>query len=77
MRVRVRPTGYLAFREAPVLGGLVARLRTERPDLQPDVVMVDGNGVLHPAQCGLASVGTQPERGRRRALMPRRSTSGC
>ncbi|MDD3493167.1 MAG: endonuclease V [Candidatus Thermoplasmatota archaeon] len=38
---------YLAYREGPVLEGL---LRGRRPSL----VMVDGNGVLHPRGCGLA-----------------------
>ncbi|CAK0872180.1 unnamed protein product [Prorocentrum cordatum] len=40
--------GYLAFREVPHHGALLRRLRRERPDLAPDVVLVDGNGVLHP-----------------------------
>lgn len=47
-------TGYLAFREAPALVELVGRLRARRPDLVPQVLMVDGNGVLHPRGCGLA-----------------------
>ena len=47
--------GFLAFREAPILERLLKRLMSERSDLIPDVVLVDGNGVLHPARCGLAS----------------------
>jgi deoxyinosine 3'endonuclease (endonuclease V) len=46
--------GYLAFREAPFLLQLLAQLQTSRPDLAPDLVMVDGNGVLHPNRFGLA-----------------------
>ena len=46
--------GYLAFREAPFILRLLARLRSARPDLAPDVVLVDGNGVLHPNRFGLA-----------------------
>jgi hypothetical protein len=46
--------GYLAFREAPALVELIRRLRTRRPDLVPQVLLVDGNGVLHPRACGLA-----------------------
>lgn len=38
---------YLAYREGPVLERL---LRGHRPSL----VMVDGNGILHPRGCGLA-----------------------
>lgn len=46
--------GFLAFREAPFLLRLLAQLRSDRPDLAPDLVMVDGNGVLHPNRFGLA-----------------------
>lgn len=46
--------GFLAYREAPALVELVGRLRATRPDLLPQVLMVDGNGVLHPRGCGLA-----------------------
>ena len=46
--------GFLAYREAPALVELVGRLRASRPDLLPQVLMVDGNGVLHPRGCGLA-----------------------
>lgn len=46
--------GYLAFREAPALVDLVRRLRAQRPDMLPDLLMLDGNGVLHPRGCGLA-----------------------
>lgn len=46
--------GYLAFREAPALIDLVRRLRAQRPDMLPELMMVDGNGVLHPRGCGLA-----------------------
>jgi endonuclease V len=47
--------GYLAFREVGHLAALVARMRAERPDLDVDIVFVDGNGVLHPRGAGLAS----------------------
>eukprot|EP01084_Bolivina_argentea_P258222 435232_1 len=46
--------GYLAFREAPHLLHLISRLREERPDLEPDITLVDGNGLLHPRGAGLA-----------------------
>ncbi|MBC6905799.1 endonuclease V [Saccharophagus sp. K07] len=42
--------GYLSFREVPALyrawGGL---------ELKPDVVMVDGHGIMHPRKMGVAS----------------------
>jgi len=47
--------GFLAFRELPAFQALFSRFRQERPDLELDVVMVDGNGVLHPRGFGSAS----------------------
>jgi endonuclease V len=47
--------GYLAFREAPHILKLIEKLRQTQPDLLPQVIFVDGNGVLHPRGCGLAS----------------------
>ena len=41
---------YLAFRELPPLLKLLNKLETK-----PDVIMVDGNGILHPKGVGLAS----------------------
>ncbi len=46
--------GFLGFREVPALMGLLEELRTTRPDLVPDVILLDGNGVLHPRGFGLA-----------------------
>jgi len=46
---------YLAFRETPSLVALFDKLREERADLLPQVVLVDGNGVLHPRGFGIAS----------------------
>lgn len=42
-------TGLLSFREAPVLLEAFARVRAE-----PDVVMLDGQGLAHPRRLGLA-----------------------
>ncbi len=42
--------GLLSFREAPVLLEAFARVRSE-----PDVVMLDGQGLAHPRRLGLAS----------------------
>eukprot|EP00756_Hemistasia_phaeocysticola_P057072 Hpha_TRINITY_DN33705_c0_g1::TRINITY_DN33705_c0_g1_i1::g.25068::m.25068 len=47
--------GFLAFRESPPLEVLIKDLRARKPDLVPDVVMVDGNGRIHPRLLGLAS----------------------
>ena len=46
--------GFLAFREAPHLEDLVTTQRRERPELTPSLLVVDGNGLLHPRQAGLA-----------------------
>ena len=46
--------GFLAFREAPHLVDLVATQRRERPELTPQLLVIDGNGLLHPRQAGLA-----------------------
>eukprot|EP00899_Mesostigma_viride_P006281 jgi/Mesvir1/15654/Mv03259-RA.1 len=46
--------GFLAFREAPAALALLQQLRNDRPDLFPQVVFVDGNGMLHPKGFGSA-----------------------
>eukprot|EP00035_Acanthoeca_spectabilis_P014462 m.276485 g.276485 ORF g.276485 m.276485 type:complete len:483 (+) comp16144_c0_seq2:2831-4279(+) len=46
--------GFLAFREVPHLEPLIAELRATRPELEPQVIMVDGNGSLHWRRFGLA-----------------------
>lgn len=47
--------GFLAFRESPALLELIEKLAKERPEVYPQVLMVDGNGILHPRGFGLAS----------------------
>lgn len=47
-------SGFLAFREVPHLVTLFRRLEAERPDLRPDLIFVDGNGLLHPEKFGIA-----------------------
>lgn len=47
--------GYLAFREVPHLVKLMEKLRQISPHLEPDAILVDGNGILHPRGFGLAS----------------------
>jgi len=46
--------GYLAFREAPFLVSLLDELRRTAPHLLPEVILIDGNGILHPNRFGLA-----------------------
>ena len=46
--------GYLAFREVEFLCDLLKELRTSAPHLVPEVILVDGNGILHPNGFGLA-----------------------
>ncbi|XP_036197753.1 endonuclease V isoform X6 [Myotis myotis] len=47
-------SGFLAFREVPFLVGAVQRLQEKEPSLMPQVLLVDGNGVLHPRGFGVA-----------------------
>lgn len=47
-------SGFLAFREVPFLVDAVRRLREKEPSLVPQVLLVDGNGVLHPRGFGVA-----------------------
>jgi len=47
--------GYLAFREVQPLMSLIITLRETRPELVPQVILVDGCGILHPRGFGLAS----------------------
>jgi len=47
--------GFLAFREAPHYCRILGKLLKSRPELMPDVVIVDGNGILHPRGFGVAS----------------------
>ncbi|KAG6936869.1 endonuclease V [Chelydra serpentina] len=46
--------GYLAFREAPFLVEAAQRLQEREPRLRPQVLLVDGNGVLHHRGFGVA-----------------------
>ncbi|XP_066371143.1 uncharacterized protein [Miscanthus floridulus] len=47
--------GFLAFREAPILLGLLEKVKINAPHFYPQLLMVDGNGLLHPrAGFGLA-----------------------
>ena len=47
--------GFLAFKEVPHFVDLYDKFKKERPDLKIDMVLVDGNGILHCNQCGCAS----------------------
>jgi len=47
--------GFLAFREADHLAKLVEDQRKTKPEVTPSVIMMDGNGILHPNRAGLAS----------------------
>lgn len=41
---------YFSYRELPIVQQLIKMLRRK-----PSLVLLDGNGILHPAYCGLAS----------------------
>ncbi|KAG0096900.1 hypothetical protein BGZ93_003813 [Podila epicladia] len=47
--------GYLAFREVGPLMDLINTIRRDQPALVPQLIFVDGCGVLHPRGFGLAS----------------------
>ncbi|KAF2072127.1 hypothetical protein CYY_006546 [Polysphondylium violaceum] len=49
--------GFLAFRETPFLIQLIDRLKQSQDNSKflPQVIIVDGNGILHPRSFGLAS----------------------
>ncbi|XP_040100714.1 endonuclease V isoform X6 [Oryx dammah] len=47
-------SGFLAFRELPFLVDAVQQLRQREPRLMPQVLFVDGNGVLHHRGFGVA-----------------------
>ncbi|XP_022731295.1 endonuclease V isoform X2 [Durio zibethinus] len=40
--------GFLAFREAPILVHLLEKMKNDASPFYPQVLMVDGNGLLHP-----------------------------
>ncbi|KAK0571001.1 hypothetical protein LWI29_009635 [Acer saccharum] len=46
--------GFLAFREAPVLLQLLDNMKKNANPFYPQVLLVDGNGLLHPRGFGLA-----------------------
>jgi deoxyribonuclease V len=41
---------YFAYRELPIVEKLVSRLK-----IKPSLLLLDGNGILHPYRCGFAS----------------------
>ncbi|KAG6546256.1 hypothetical protein Mapa_012295 [Marchantia paleacea] len=47
--------GFLAFRESPVILNLLDRVARKEKEFYPQLLMVDGNGILHPRGFGLAS----------------------
>jgi len=47
--------GFLAFRELEHFKYLLHELRNTHPDIFPQVVLVDGNGILHPRKAGSAT----------------------
>ena len=47
--------GFLAFREFRFLANLVEEQIELNPELTPEVLLIDGNGILHPNRAGIAS----------------------
>jgi deoxyinosine 3'endonuclease (endonuclease V) len=48
-------SSYLAFREIDALQKLVEQQKLNHPKLTPEVILVDGNGILHERKAGLAT----------------------
>jgi deoxyinosine 3'endonuclease (endonuclease V) len=48
-------SGYLGFREVPIYAILIEKLKQNNIELIPDVIMVDGFGILHQRCFGSAS----------------------
>ncbi len=46
--------GYLAYREAPFLLSKLEKLKQKNPNLYPQCILIDGNGVLHQNKFGMA-----------------------
>lgn len=45
---------YLAFREVKFLVELISTMEKQKPNIFPQVILVDGNGMLHPRDFGIA-----------------------
>jgi endonuclease V len=48
-------SGFLGFREVPVYNILLNRLKKNNPEFYPDIILVDGFGILHHREFGSAS----------------------
>uniref|UniRef100_H2ZIR2 Endonuclease V n=1 Tax=Ciona savignyi TaxID=51511 RepID=H2ZIR2_CIOSA len=48
-------SGFLAFHEIEFFMEQYEKLQTKRPDLIPQITMIDGNGIYHERRCGAAS----------------------
>ena len=46
--------GFLAFKEVPAYLQLFERLKKKKPELWPQVLLVDGNGIFHNRSFGCA-----------------------
>ena len=42
--------GFLSYREGPAIGAAYSKLENK-----PDILIFDGNGILHPLRCGIAT----------------------
>eukprot|EP00591_Stephanopyxis_turris_P001297 CAMPEP_0195527342 /NCGR_PEP_ID=MMETSP0794_2-20130614/28960_1 /TAXON_ID=515487 /ORGANISM="Stephanopyxis turris, Strain CCMP 815" /LENGTH=307 /DNA_ID=CAMNT_0040658233 /DNA_START=12 /DNA_END=932 /DNA_ORIENTATION=+ len=47
-------SSYLSFREIDPLERLIKKQMKERPDVTPEAILVDGNGILHKRSAGIA-----------------------
>ena len=47
--------GFLAFREVGFLLRMLEKLRADKPELVPQLILIDGNGILHPRGVSLGA----------------------
>ena len=47
--------GFLAFREGPCYLQIYEKALKQKPEYKPDLILFDGNGILHSRGCGSAS----------------------
>lgn len=48
-------SSYLAFREIDPIVSLIEKQKLEKPEITPECILVDGNGILHERRAGLAT----------------------
>uniref|UniRef100_A0A803MF21 Endonuclease V n=1 Tax=Chenopodium quinoa TaxID=63459 RepID=A0A803MF21_CHEQI len=68
--------GFLAFREAPILLKLLDKMKENAHPFYPQLLMIDGNGILHPRGSGNPLLGGYTDVDMAGDLDNKKSTSG-